>query len=161
MYRIGIDVGGTFTDVVAIDQTGQVTLAKAPSTPQDQSIGVIDGLTRLAERLSLSLSDLLRQAERIVHGTTVVTNAIIEQKGAKTALITTAGFRDVLELRRVRIPELYNFLYFLFSLFYARNIIECYLSFEFIHHLSFRSSKTHCSTFASLHLSHKKDPNSN
>ena len=108
MYRIGIDVGGTFTDVVAIDQTGQVTLAKAPSTPKDQSIGVIEGLTRLAERLSLSLSDLLRQAERIVHGTTVATNALLERKGAKVGLLTTEGHRDVLEMREGLKPERYN-----------------------------------------------------
>lgn len=108
MYRIGIDVGGTFTDVVAIDTSGRVTLAKAPSTPQDQSIGVIDGLTRLAERLKLSLNGLLQQAERIVHGTTVATNALLEHKGARVGLLTTEGHRDVLEMREGLKPERYN-----------------------------------------------------
>ncbi len=108
MFRIGIDVGGTFTDVVAIDRTGQVTLAKAPSTPQDQSVGVIDGLTRLAERLNLTLGDLLLQAERVVHGTTVATNALLERKGAKVGLLTTEGHRDVLEMREGLKPERYN-----------------------------------------------------
>ncbi len=108
MYRIGIDVGGTFTDVVAIESTGRVTLAKAQSTPQDQSIGVIDGLTRLAERLGLSLTALLQQAERIVHGTTVATNALLEQKGARVGLLTTEGHRDVLEMREGLKPERYN-----------------------------------------------------
>ena len=105
MYRIGIDVGGTFTDVVAIDKTGQVTLAKAPSTPQDQSIGVIDGLTHLSERLGLTLGGLLRQAERVVHGTTVATNALLERKGARVGLLTTAGHRDILEMREGIKPE--------------------------------------------------------
>lgn len=108
MYRIGIDVGGTFTDVVAIDEAGQVTLAKAPSTPQDQSVGVVDGLTRLAERLDLSLGELLAQAERVVHGTTVATNALLERKGAKVGLLTTEGHRDVLEMREGLKPERYN-----------------------------------------------------
>ena len=108
MYRIGIDVGGTFTDVVAIDDAGAVTLAKATSTPQDQSIGVIDGLNRLAERLNLSVSDLLRKAERIVHGTTVATNALLERKGARVGLLTTDGHRDVLEMREGLKPERYN-----------------------------------------------------
>ena len=108
MHRIGIDVGGTFTDVVAIDEAGRVTLAKAPSTPQDQSIGVVDGLTRLAERLDLSLGSLLQQAERIVHGTTVATNALLERKGAKVGLLTTEGHRDVLEMREGLKPDRYN-----------------------------------------------------
>ena len=108
MYRIGIDVGGTFTDVVAIDDAGAVTLAKTTSTPQDQSIGVIDGLNRLAERLNLSVSDLLRKAERIVHGTTVATNALLERKGARVGLLTTDGHRDVLEMREGLKPERYN-----------------------------------------------------
>jgi len=108
MYRIGIDVGGTFTDVVAIDQSGRVTLAKAPSTPQDQSIGVIDGLTRLAERLGLSLTALLKEAERVVHGTTVATNALLERKGARVGLLTTEGHRDVLEMREGLKPDRYN-----------------------------------------------------
>jgi N-methylhydantoinase A len=99
MYRIGIDVGGTFTDLVAVDGQGQVTLAKAPSTPADQSRGVMTGLERLAEALGLDRAVMLAQTERIVHGTTVATNALLERNGARTALLTTFGHRDVLEMR--------------------------------------------------------------
>jgi N-methylhydantoinase A len=108
MWRIGIDVGGTFTDLVAVDDAGGVTFAKSPSTPADQSIGVMDGLGRLATALSLELPDLLRQTERIVHGTTVATNALLERKGATVGLLTTAGHRDVLEMREGLKPDRYN-----------------------------------------------------
>ncbi|MBT3370124.1 MAG: hydantoinase/oxoprolinase family protein [Rhodospirillaceae bacterium] len=108
MYRIGIDVGGTFTDLVAIDGGGQVTLGKTPSTPGDQSIGVMNGLTQVAESLNLQLAELLAGTERIVHGTTVATNALLERKGAKVGLLTTAGHRDVLEMREGLKPERYN-----------------------------------------------------
>ena len=108
MYRIGIDVGGTFTDLVAIDDAGKVTLGKVPSTPADQSVGVMDGLTQVAETLGLELADLLAGTERIVHGTTVATNALLERKGAKVGLLTTEGHRDVLEMREGLKPERYN-----------------------------------------------------
>ncbi|WP_204265367.1 hydantoinase/oxoprolinase N-terminal domain-containing protein, partial [Enterobacter hormaechei] len=84
-YFIGIDVGGTFTDLVAIDEAGNTVFAKSPSTPQDQSIGVLNGLDELARRLGLSRSEMLAQAPRIVHGATVATNALLERKGAKVA----------------------------------------------------------------------------
>jgi N-methylhydantoinase A len=99
MLTIGIDVGGTFTDLVAIDETGRTIFAKFPSTPQDQSIGVMEGLEELAQRLDLSREEMLGKTERIVHGTTVATNALLERKGAKVALLTTAGHRDVIEMR--------------------------------------------------------------
>jgi N-methylhydantoinase A len=89
MYRIGIDVGGTFTDLVAVDQNGKVTLAKAASTPADQSLGVMDGLSRLAEAIGHDRATMLRLTERIVHGTTVATNALLEMKGARVGLLTT------------------------------------------------------------------------
>jgi N-methylhydantoinase A len=108
MYRIGIDVGGTFTDLVAIDDQGQVTLGKVPSTPADQSIGVMDGLARIAATLGLNSGQLLAGTERIVHGTTVATNALLERKGAKVGLLTTEGHRDVLEMREGLKPERYN-----------------------------------------------------
>jgi len=108
MYRIGIDVGGTFTDLVAVDPAGAVTLAKAPSTPEDQSIGVMDGLERLAKRLDTDLAGLFAQTDRIVHGATVATNALLERKGAKAALLTTEGHRDVLEMREGLKPDRYN-----------------------------------------------------
>lgn len=99
MLTIGIDVGGTYTDLVAIDGTGRTVFAKSPSTPQDQSVGVMVGLEELARRLDLTREQLLAKAERIVHGTTVATNALLERKGAKVALLTTAGHRDVIEMR--------------------------------------------------------------
>lgn len=105
MFRIGIDVGGTFTDLVAIDDGGRCVMAKSPSTPQDQSIGVMDGLSRLAEAVGCDRRSLLQQTERIVHGTTVATNALLERKGSKVGLITTAGHRDVLEMREGLKPE--------------------------------------------------------
>ena len=77
MYTIGIDVGGTYTDLVAIDAHGKTVFAKSPSTPSDQSIGVMAGLEELARRLELTRPDMLRQTDRIVHGTTVATNALL------------------------------------------------------------------------------------
>ena len=108
MYRIAADVGGTFTDVVAVDGNGTVTFAKATSTPEDQSIGVMQGLERLAAALTLDLPELLARTERIVHGMTVATNALLERKGAKVGLLTTAGHRDVLEMREGFKPDRYN-----------------------------------------------------
>jgi N-methylhydantoinase A len=108
MYRIGIDVGGTFTDLVAIDEHGGATLTKVPSTPQDPSIGVIDGLAALATKLGQDRAMLLAQTERIVHGTTVATNALLELKGARTGLLTTEGHRDVIEMREGLKDDRYN-----------------------------------------------------
>src|SRR5271165_5683577 len=108
MYRIGIDVGGTFTDLVAVDDLGQTTLAKVPSTPADPSIGVLDGLQLLAETLDLDRSALLAETDRIVHGTTVATNALIERRGAKVGLLTTEGHRDVIEMREGLKDDRYN-----------------------------------------------------
>ncbi|MGO4388701.1 hydantoinase/oxoprolinase family protein [Microvirga sp. 2YAF29] len=98
-FTIGVDVGGTFTDLVAIDESGNTIFAKSPSTPTDQSIGVMTGLEELAHRHGLSLADMLGRTGRFVHGTTVATNALLERKGAKVALLTTEGHRDVLEMR--------------------------------------------------------------
>src|SRR3954469_23416023 len=108
MYRIGIDVGGTFTDLVAIDQQGATTLAKVPSTPNDPSIGVLDGIEQLAARLGLDRAALLARTDRIVHGTTVATNALLERKGARVALLTTEGHRDVIEMREGLKDDRYN-----------------------------------------------------
>ena len=110
LFRVGIDVGGTFTDLVAIDEAGVTTFTKSPSTPQDQSIGVLNGLADLAGRVGLDLPGFLAAIERIVHGTTVATNALLEGKGAKVGLLTTQGHRDVLEMREGLKPERYNLL---------------------------------------------------
>lgn len=99
MYRIGIDIGGTFTDLVAVDDTGRVVIAKSSSTPHDPSEGLVAGLTALAAELGLGRAELLADTERIVHGTTVATNALLEGKGARVALLTTEGHRDVIEMR--------------------------------------------------------------
>ena len=107
-YRIGIDVGGTFTDLAAVDEAGTVVIAKSASTPADPSEGLIDGLAILAESLGCDLATLLARTERIVHGTTVATNALLERKGAKVALLTTEGHRDVIEMREGLKEDRYN-----------------------------------------------------
>ena len=106
--RIGIDVGGTFTDIVAVSDTGTVTFAKAASTPNDPSIGVMNAVERLADELGINSETLLSKTESIVHGTTVATNALLERKGAKTGLLTTLGHRDVLEMREGLKDDRYN-----------------------------------------------------
>src|SRR6266404_541925 len=98
--RIGVDVGGTFTDVILQQDDGRTTIRKLLSTPPNYDVAVVEavaGLTGGANRVGA-----------VVHGTTVATNAVLERRGALTALITTAGFRDVLELRRLRIPRMYD-----------------------------------------------------
>jgi N-methylhydantoinase A len=104
-FRIATDIGGTFTDLVYLDEdTGDVRVAKAPTTPRDFAQGILDTLNK-AERL-----DTARTAF-FVHGTTVVINALTERKGVKTGLITTRGFRDVLEIQRSNRPDIYNMYY--------------------------------------------------
>ncbi len=107
-YRIGIDVGGTFTDVVAVDEAGRVTHAKSASTPGDQSLGVMEGLALLVETLGVSLAAMLERTERIVHGTTVATNALLERRGARVGLLTTDGHIDILEMREGLKDDRYN-----------------------------------------------------
>jgi Hydantoinase/oxoprolinase N-terminal region len=99
MVRIGIDVGGTFTDLVAVDDLGRATLEKVPSTPDDSSIGVLDGLALLARRLGRQRAALLAETDRIVHGTTVAIHALLERSGAHVGLFTTEGHRDVIVMR--------------------------------------------------------------
>ena len=95
---IGVDVGGTFTDILAFEEkSGRVSVAKTPSTKEDQSKGFLEGILKTTNDLSL--------VSTIIHGTTVATNALLERKGAKTGIITTRGFRDVLEMRRRDRPK--------------------------------------------------------
>ena len=108
MYRIGIDIGGTFTDFAAVDDAGRVVIAKSASTPQDPSDGLLEGLTVLAGELGIDRATLLAQTERIVHGTTAATNALLERKGATVALLTTEGHRDVIEMREGLKDDRYN-----------------------------------------------------
>jgi N-methylhydantoinase A len=98
--RIGVDIGGTFTDVVVFEDDGAVRLAKSLSTPDDLARGVREALARSGAHLG--------RAQSLIHGSTVVINAIIERTGAKTALLTTKGFRDVYEIGRINRPESFN-----------------------------------------------------
>ncbi len=98
-YIIGVDVGGTFTDLVCLDEEGNSVVAKTPSTPEDSSIGVINGLDKVAQELGKDLKWLLQNTYRITHGTTVSTNTVLTWTGAKVGLITTKGFRDILGIR--------------------------------------------------------------
>ena len=98
-YRVGIDIGGTFTDFAML-KGSEVIMHKNLSTPEDRSIGVMTGLEKLAQTEGLSLAEFLGACEAIVHGTTIADNTLIEMNGALTGLITTEGFRDELEYRR-------------------------------------------------------------
>lgn len=102
--RVGADIGGTFTDLVMIDESGNVVRKKVPSTTGDYGTAIVTALESGLEEARRAPSDVAV----IVHGTTVATNAILEEKGALCGLITTRGFRDVLELRRLRMPQLYR-----------------------------------------------------
>ena len=105
--RVAADIGGTFTDIAAVTEDGELLTWKLPSTPPNFADAVSTGIEALFRKHSIKLSEI----DEVLHGCTVATNAILEQKGAKTALITTKGFRDVLEIQRVRVPKLYDPLY--------------------------------------------------
>ena len=145
--RIGADVGGTFTDVVLIDASGNLWAHKVPSTPPNFEQAVLNAIEHL---LCTTNATPLRRGERqgapsppplsggsettvseVAHGTTVATNAVLEKRGAKTALITTKGFRDVLELRRIRAPQMYD-------LFFEKpqTLVDRYLRFEITERIS-------------------------
>ena len=96
-YRLGCDIGGTFTDFVLLnDQTGELTINKCLTTPKDPSDAVEQGI----RELEVKVPGFVEKMDEVIHGTTLVINSIIERKGARTGLITTKGFRDVLELGR-------------------------------------------------------------
>ncbi len=99
-YIIGIDTGGTFTDCVVMDPQGRITTAKASSTPDDFSEGVMESLRLAGERLGLTTEALLRDTDRLALGTTVGTNAMLQRRGARVGLITTRGHRDVIHIMR-------------------------------------------------------------
>lgn len=104
-WRIGIDIGGTFTDVALVDEaSGRIGVAKVPTTPGDLTEGVVGALEMAMSRYNIPTAEV----ELLSHATTVVTNAILEESGARAALITTRGFRDVLELRRSARANLYD-----------------------------------------------------
>jgi N-methylhydantoinase A len=107
-YKIGIDVGGTFTDFFLVADNGDSIIHKTLSTPVDSSEGFITGLREIAEKLNLPEAEFIDNIDTIVHGTTVATNALLTLGGAKTALVTTKGFRDALEMRRGIREERYD-----------------------------------------------------
>ena len=107
-YRIGIDVGGTFTDFLLASEDGSSEIFKVLSTPENPSVGLMNGLMEIATAKDTSLQEFIRRVITIVHGTTVTTNAVLTRKGAKTALLTTKGLRDALEMRRGIREEQYN-----------------------------------------------------
>lgn len=120
-FRIGADVGGTFTDVVLISDQGEIWTHKLPSTPPNFEQAVMEAANQLLTQAGVTGG----QVSAVAHGTTVATNAVLEHRGAHTALITTQGFRDVLELRRIRAPQMYD-------LFFDKPapLVERYLRFE-------------------------------
>lgn len=105
--RVGVDIGGTFTDVVVLADDGSIVTRKLLTTPENYGQAVVSGVGGLLEQLAIDAG----QVREVVHGTTVATNTVLELKGAPTGLLTSAGFRDVLEIRRIRSPELYNLFY--------------------------------------------------
>src|SRR5262245_33499091 len=102
--QIGLDIGGTFTDIVALDRDGRLALTKVPSTPKD----LLDGIGTAVRSILAIAGAKPGDVERFIHGTTVATNAILEQKGAVTAVLTTEGFEDVLELGRMKRSRMYD-----------------------------------------------------
>lgn len=144
--RIGADVGGTFTDVVLIDANGNLWTHKVPSTPPNFERAVLNAIEHLLNTTNANPPDkggkaipmdrdltggLGTTVSEVAHGTTVATNAVLEKRGAKTALITTKGFRDVLELRRIRAPQMYD-------LFFEKPeaLVDRYLRFELTERIS-------------------------
>lgn len=103
-FRVGVDIGGTFTDIVFLDEDGNVRTKKVSSTVDDYAQAIVNGLAEVFEEQGLTGKDIVE----LLHGTTVGSNAILEMKGARTGLITTEGFRDVLEIRTLRMPRLYD-----------------------------------------------------
>ena len=100
-YRLGVDVGGTFTDLLLINEdNGQTHTAKVPSTPEDSSIGVLNGVARICEESGVDPSAV----KLVMHGTTVATNAVLTGRGAKVGLVTTSGYEDTLQVARSFCP---------------------------------------------------------
>ena len=104
MKRIGVDVGGTFTDLILVDEeTGRITVDKVPSTPDDPSRGVVEGVRELCAKAGVALAEV----DNLLHGTTVATNIVLTHSGAEVGMITTEGFRDILHIARHKKP--FNF----------------------------------------------------
>ena len=97
----GADVGGTFTDIVVVDEGGTIWTAKASSTPSDPAIGVLDGVKKVATTVGITLDKFISDITRFVYGTTIATNTLLQRRGLDIALIMTRGFRDQLNVRRM------------------------------------------------------------
>ena len=105
VVRVGADVGGTFTDLYMLDdEMESYDALKVPTTPDDPSVGIVEGVLRLLEQAGKRPDSL----SHLIHGTTVATNTVLQRNGSRTGLITTRGFRDVLEIARQRRPDLYD-----------------------------------------------------
>ena len=129
-YRLGVDVGGTFTDLSIYDDiTGALNIYKTPSTPENQSKAVKQGVLNLITNLKIDPESI----EFFIHGTTVATNTLLERDGAKTGLIVTRGFRDVLEIGRQERPDLYNW-----KIKRASPIVPRNLRFEITERMSYQ-----------------------
>src|SRR5580765_8767689 len=103
-FRAGVDIGGTFTDIVLLGDQGERYTKKVSSTVDDYARAIVEGLAELLAEIG----GMPQGITELLHGTTVASNAILEHKGARTGLITTKGFRDVLEIRNLRMPRLYD-----------------------------------------------------
>ena len=107
-YRVGIDVGGTFTDLICVTPEGRVLLDKTATTPEDQSVGVMNGLALLAQREGREVDEFCSLIEVLVHGTTTADNTMIEMDGAITGMLVTEGHRDEIEMRRVHKEQIWD-----------------------------------------------------
>ncbi|MBT5911251.1 MAG: hydantoinase/oxoprolinase family protein, partial [Rhodospirillaceae bacterium] len=103
-FRVGIDIGGTFTDIVFLNSEGRLFTKKVPSSVDNYARAIVEGMAEVFDEASITPKDI----RELRHGTTVASNAILELKGARVGLITSAGFRDVLEIRTLRMPRLYD-----------------------------------------------------
>src|SRR3954453_10925902 len=103
-FRVAVDIGGTFTDIALLTDAGRIYQSKISSTPADPSAAVIEGVAQLLAELAIA-PDAIAEVR---HGTTVGSNTILQRKGARTGLITTRGFRDVLEIGRIRMPDMFD-----------------------------------------------------
>src|SRR6185369_6281623 len=103
-FRVAVDIGGTFTDIVFLDADGRLHIKKVSSSVEDYARAIVDGLREVFDETGLGGRDVVE----VLHGTTIASNALLELRGARTGLITTRGFRDVLEIRRLRMPKLYD-----------------------------------------------------
>lgn len=121
-FRVGVDIGGTFTDIVCLGPDGQLHTHKVASSVDNYARAITDGLREVFRETALRGADIAE----VLHATTVASNAILELKGAKTGLITTRGFRDVLEIRNLRMPRLYDLTCNALPLCPAALVLRCY-----------------------------------